>query len=65
MSNSINYDKLLCTLFYLENPDTSQPEIIVRFANFIDKTDAMLFVEQFKERDHFIDLSEKETATIH
>jgi hypothetical protein len=63
MKNLLNYDDLMCTLFYVENPDTLQPEIIVRFSNFVDKSDALSFVQTFKKKEEFFDLSEK--YTIH
>ena len=63
MKNLLNYDDLMCTLFYVENPETLQPEIIVRFSNFVYKSDALSFVQTFKQKEEFFDLNEK--YTIH
>ena len=65
MNDLQNYNDLICTLFYVENPDTLQPEVIVRFTEFKNKDDAMHFVETFKSAEHFIDLSETQNHTIH
>ena len=53
----------MCTLFYIENPETLQPEIIVKYSNFVNRDEAMQFVQTFKQKEEFYDLSEK--YTIH
>jgi len=63
MNNLLKYDELMCTLFYIENPETLQPEIIVKYSNFINRDEAMQFVQTFKQKEEFYDLSEK--YTIH
>ncbi len=54
-------------MFMIDNPETKQPEIIIRFANFDSEKDAIAFAQAFKSQKGYTDLMppEKEKVTIH
>jgi hypothetical protein len=56
-------DDLFCSMFMVENPETKQPEIIIRFTNFETEAQAMEFVHTFKSQPEYEELSEK--VTLH
>jgi len=60
-------DDLFCSMFMIDNPETKQPEIIIRFANFDSEKDAIAFAQAFKSQKGYTDLMppEKEKVTIH
>ena len=41
-------DDLYCSMVMVDNPETKQPEIIVRFANFKTEEEAIQFAHYFK-----------------
>jgi len=55
-------------MIMVNNPETSQPEIIMRFANFDSEQDALDFVKLFKESSNYnelLKLGSGEKITIH
>ena len=60
-------DDLYCSMIMVENQDTRQPEIIVRFANYRTEEEAMQFATHFKNLPEYTEhLQPKdEKVTLH
>ena len=60
-------DDLYCSMIMVDNPDTKQPEIIIRFANFRTEEEAIKFPTHFKSLPEYTeDLQpQDEKVTIH
>jgi len=56
-------DDLFCSMFMVKNPETKQPEIIIRFTNFNTEAEAMVFARVFKSQPEYEELNEK--VTLH
>tara|TARA_R100000742_G_C4262800_1_gene80639 strand:- start:147 stop:299 length:153 start_codon:yes stop_codon:yes gene_type:complete len=50
-------------MFMVKNPETKQPEIIIRFTNFETEAQAMEFAHTFKSQPEYEELNEK--VTLH
>ena len=60
-------DDLYCSMIMVENQDTRQPEIIVRFANFRTEEEAMQFAHHFKSLPEYTEhlQTQDEKVTLH
>lgn len=59
-------DDLFCSMFMVANPETKQPEIIIRFANFNSEQEAIDFAHAFKSLPQYEDIKAEELkVTIH
>ena len=60
-------DDLYCSMIMVDNPDTKQPEIIVRFANFSNQEEALKFASYFRSLPEYTEhmQPQDEKATIH
>ena len=60
-------DDLYCSMIMVENQETRQPEIIVRFANFRTEEEAMQFAHHFKSLPEYTEhlQTQDEKVTIH
>jgi hypothetical protein len=60
-------DDLYCSMIMVENQDTRQPEIIVRFANFKTEEEAMQFAHHFKSLPEYTEhlQTQDEKVTLH
>jgi len=60
-------DDLYCSMIMVENQDTRQPEIIVRFANFRTEEEAMQFAHHFKNLPEYTEhlQPQDEKVTLH
>jgi len=53
-------------MFMVANPETKQPEIIIRFANFNSEQEAIDFAHAFKSLPQYEDIKAEELkVTIH
>ena len=60
-------DDLYCSMIMVENQETRQPEIIVRFANFRTEEEAMQFAHHFKSLPEYTEhlQTQDEKVTLH
>ena len=60
-------DDLYCSMIMVDNPDTKQPEIIVRFANFRTEEEAIQFAHHFKNLPEYTEhlQTQNEKVTLH
>jgi hypothetical protein len=60
-------DDLFCSMIMVNNPETAQPEIIMRFTNFNTEQEAVHFVQMFKKSYNYNELlmGTDEKITVH
>ena len=60
-------DDLNCSMIMVENQETRQPEIIIRFANFRTEEEAIKFATHFKSLPEYTEhlQPQDEKVTIH
>ena len=60
-------DDLYCSMVMVDNPETKQPEIIVRFANFKTEEEAIQFAHYFKNLPEYTEYMQPldEKVTLH
>jgi len=56
-------DDLFCSMLMVKNPETRQPEIIIRFTNFDTEEQALEFAETFKSQPEYEELNQ--SVTLH
>ena len=60
-------DDLYCSMIMVDNPETKQPEIIVRFANFSTQEEALKFASYFRSLPEYTEHMQPkdEKVTLH
>ena len=60
-------DDLYCSMVMVDNAETKQPEIIIRFANFKTEEEAIQFAHYFKSLPEYTEYMQPldEKVTLH